>query len=538
LRRVIGPDLKRYQAGYRLDTTGWTVDLDEATRLVQTGQRCLDAGEPALAYAAARRAIGMLGYELLAGSPPADWLQRARVEHELTIRQARHLAWLSADAVGDHDQVRVLAQAAIADDSLDEAAYRALMLADYRSGERALALRAYARLADELDDQLGSAPDPATDKLHVAILRGVEIGPGTAVSGSHRLRPPRSLVGRDDVLDRAAALWRDVAAGTGQSLVVTGVPGSGRTAVLNEIVRHARSTGGVVLATECSAGTRGLVLHPIAAALRSYCATAHSETVLAAIAGFEDVACDLVPELARWVRADPVFQPTRLVEAIVQFVARLAADQPVLVAIDDVGQADGLTLSALTVLRNRLADAPVAVVATADLGQVPPSFRAVPAVRLGPLSRTDTAHVAERLRLGPLAGVVHTLTAGNPRFVVEALQAAHQGAGLTGELPPQLVGPALARIERAGAGMVDALTAIAALGPRFTGPQAGRVLPGGGMAILRRALTAGLLVADGDHLAFESELLRAAVCTATPAPLRSVAGFDADACVPAVAAAA
>jgi hypothetical protein len=122
--------------------------------------------------------------------------------------------------------------------------------------------------------------------------------------------------------------------------------------------------------------------------------------------------------------------------------------------------------------------------------------------------------------------------------VVEALQAGRQGADLAAELPPRLVELALDRIDRAGSEVRDGLTAIAALGPKFAAVDALRLLPDRGFAVLHRAVAAGLLVADGEHLKFESEMLRTALCAATPSPLRQVLGLSAGLCVPAIAGAA
>jgi DNA-binding SARP family transcriptional activator len=531
LRRCIGPDLRRFEDGYRLDTGRWTVDLDEAVQLVDTSGRRLDSGQPALADAAARRAVSLLSLELLAGTQPADWLARARVEHEALIRRARHLAWRAADALGDHDRARAFAEAAIAGDSLDETAYRQLMLAHCRSGEPALALRTYARLADELAEQLGASPAPATEDLHLAILRGVKPAVHRAAPAPV-VRRNRTLVGRDTILDQIEDLWHEAVAGNGRSLLVCGTAGSGRTAVLTEAVRHARATGGAVLSAACSRSTQDLPLHPIAAALRSYCSTAHPEMVRRSLTGFEDAICQLVPDLAESVLTargpglHPVLRRTRLVEAIVQFVARLSTEQPVLVALDDIGHADQLTLSAVATLQQRLTHAPVAVVATVEAGTPLDGFSALRTLRLEPLSRTAITELAQRAHLGHLAADVHALTGGHTRFVVDALRAAQQGATLD-QLPSSLTAAALERIERAGAEVVDALAKLAALGPRFTGVDAVQLLPAGGLAQIRRALAAGLLVADDNYLAFESELLRASLYLATPTPLRPALGLTA-----------
>jgi hypothetical protein len=548
LRRVLGTDLQRIADGYRLDTTRWSVDVDEGCQLVHSGERRLAAGETTLADATARRAVDLLTGDLLAGSMPTDWLARAGIEHEALIRRARHLAMRTSCAVGHHQRTQALAHAAIASDPLDESAYRALMLAHHRNGEPALALRAYVRLRQELEEHLGSSPDRRTEGFHLAILKGLDPEPRPVVPPSSRTtasRQPRRLVGRDEILDRTAALWREVASGTFQSLVVRGVPGSGRSALLGQICRHARVTGGAVLSVVCSAETKDLQLHPFAHALGSYCATARPDRVRAAATGYEDVLCELVPELAELLQPDghrrnsrSILTQTLLVDGITKFVGTLSSQQPVLLALDDLDHADELTGSALAAMRHRLAGSAVAMIVVADTGCLLQPFATWPTHCLRPLSLQATTTLAERLHLGHLAEAVHALTAGHPRFVVEALQAGRQGADLAAELPPRLVELALDRIDRAGSEVRDGLTAIAALGPKFAAVDALRLLPDRGFAVLHRAVAAGLLVADGEHLKFESEMLRTALCAATPSPLRQVLGLSAGLCVPAIAGAA
>src|SRR5215211_1274764 len=104
LRAVLGPAAVagdrqgwRFVAGPRVE-----VDLDEAERLTAEATARL-AGEPALALAAAERALTLLGRgPFLADEPDADWAQPPRREAEQLTSSARHLAWDAALAVGDH----------------------------------------------------------------------------------------------------------------------------------------------------------------------------------------------------------------------------------------------------------------------------------------------------------------------------------------------------------------------------------------------------------------------------------------------------
>jgi DNA-binding SARP family transcriptional activator len=196
LRAVLGPDAIaggrdgwRFVAGPRL-----TVDLDDAERLVAEAEGRL-AGEPALALAAAQRALDLLGRgPVLAEEPDADWAEPSRRAAERLAVHARQAAWRAALAVGDQGGALAHAEAALGADPLDEAAHRAAMLAHLRAGEPAAALAAYERLRATLADELGTDPAPDTQALHLAILRGAPAAAGEVASGAAAAPRPRAQV--------------------------------------------------------------------------------------------------------------------------------------------------------------------------------------------------------------------------------------------------------------------------------------------------------------------------------------------------------
>jgi DNA-binding SARP family transcriptional activator len=186
LRAVLGPDAIagdrqgwRFVAGGRVE-----IDLDEAERLAGEAEARL-AGEPALALAAAERALDLLGRgPFLADEPDADWAVPARREAERLTARARRLAWDAALAVADHARALDHARAAATADPLDEAAWRALMTAQVAAGAPAAALAAYEQLRATLADELGTDPAPETQALHLSI-------PGASRPRGPRPRPPR-----------------------------------------------------------------------------------------------------------------------------------------------------------------------------------------------------------------------------------------------------------------------------------------------------------------------------------------------------------
>ena len=91
-----------------------------------------------------------------------DWLlierQRLRQLYERALGSLMSQA-LSAD---NHEQAGASARQLLALDSLNEAAYRALMQVHAQEGQSALALKLYEGLRDRLRDQLGVRPEPDT----------------------------------------------------------------------------------------------------------------------------------------------------------------------------------------------------------------------------------------------------------------------------------------------------------------------------------------------------------------------------------------
>lgn len=155
--------------GYRLAPT-IAVDLQQAATLVdRAGVQLADRSDTTLATAVA--ALQLLAQDtVLPEYPDADWARPARDWHANLLRRARTIAARSAVAVGHPDLAIAIADAAIRDDPLDEAAYRALMVAHLAADDPVHAVRAYQRLRRSLDHELGLHPTPATQHLLVHVL--------------------------------------------------------------------------------------------------------------------------------------------------------------------------------------------------------------------------------------------------------------------------------------------------------------------------------------------------------------------------------
>mgnify|MGYP001465316065 CR=1 FL=1 len=133
---------------------------------VAAGLALLDAGEHARGAAVLAEALALYLGDYLPEALYDDW---AAAERErllaLYLRGADRLA-AALLAQGRYDEAAELSLGMLARDRCHERAYRLLMLAQARQGNRALALRAYQRCAEALRDELGVEPSPETADLY------------------------------------------------------------------------------------------------------------------------------------------------------------------------------------------------------------------------------------------------------------------------------------------------------------------------------------------------------------------------------------
>ncbi|HEY3007230.1 MAG TPA: AAA family ATPase [Micromonosporaceae bacterium] len=242
-----------------------------------------------------------------------------------------------------------------------------------------------------------------------------------------------SLVGRDAELSRLRRAVGDAAAGTGALVLVTGEVGIGKTSLLAAAAarpdapttvwgscRDGPGVPGLWAWVEVLRGCRDEGLLPEAR---------HDESTARALGIVEPDAS--TPDPDRFAVFDAVGRTLR----------RVAAEQPLLVVLDDLHRADPGTLRLLRFLVPDLVRSRLLVVGAYRDDEAPPEVRplldglAASAIVL-PLRRFDeeqTAALLARLpgaRVGPeRAAAIYERTAGNPFL---AIQLAHLGPDATG----------------------------------------------------------------------------------------------------------
>ena len=344
--------------------------------------------------------------------------------------------------------------------------------------------------------------------------------------------PAAGVVGRSGEL---AALRRFVAVaarGPG-ALVLSGAAGAGKTTLWEAGCDLARNQGRLVLAARARDAEAALSFVGIGDLLDGV-----DRAVIEALPAPQRAALDVVLLEAEPDDAPPA-GPRVLGVALLNVVRLLAAEAPVLVAVDDAQWLDPETASALAFVGRRVDRLPVRLLAAERTGTGTPYAAPEGArrVTVGPLGSGSLGRLLrERLGLGLRRSKLQELermSQGNPLFALEVGRVLVRDGvpGPSEPLPhPGVVDDLIAaRLEALPAGVRRALLAVALSGdPRRT--EFAALL---GEDTLDDALGAGVLAADGDRLRAAHPLLAAAAATsATPAQRRAVhadlAGSSAD----------
>ena len=265
-----------------------------------------------------------------------------------------------------------------------------------------------------------------------------------------------TLFEREAELGALEALLGDAAAGRGGVAVVEGPAGIGKTALLSAAVRGAPRLGMRALVARAAELERDF---PFVRQLLEAPVLGAPANARAALLDGPARRSGAVLDLDGAGTEET--EPSAAVHGLFWLVANLAAEQPLLLAVDDVQWADEPSLRLLTYVARRLEALPIAVVATLRSGEPLAGTLdavlgdpAVRRVRLQPLGPDGVAALVEA-RLGApadpeLVDACRERTGGNPFLLAEltAELAAAPGAitaGRLSELVPERVSAAIRR---------------------------------------------------------------------------------------------
>ena len=242
LRKVLDPPdtLVTQSGGYMLRANPGDIDVHRFEENLERGRQANAAGTPAEALAELDSALDLWRGPALAdvADEPFLHVEAQRLEElRLTALEERFDARL---ALGEHHRLVAELDALVQRHPLRERPRAQLMLALYRSGRQAEALRVYADARRALVDELGLEPGPELQQLEQSILRQ---DPSLAA-------PRRVRLGRRGRI--AALLTVAAAIVAGVAILVTGAGGSGADSArpFNAVALVSARTGKVLDRTD------------------------------------------------------------------------------------------------------------------------------------------------------------------------------------------------------------------------------------------------------------------------------------------------
>jgi predicted ATPase/DNA-binding SARP family transcriptional activator len=258
------PLLATRDGGYALDVPPGHIDVRAFEQLLARGRRLL-AGSPEPASRLLAEALALWRGPALSGIEQAFAREAADRWEELRLECVE--AQIEAElALGHHAEVVARLEELVARHPFRERLCAHLMVALYRCGRQADALRASRTLRRTLAAELGVEPGPEVQRMERSVLRhsgdlGVPVAPS---AGTSLPAPFNTFVGRVREREAIAAL-----VGTHRLVTLTGAGGSGKTRLAAEVLRQraARGTEDAWLIDLAPLRTPALLGETVAAAL-------------------------------------------------------------------------------------------------------------------------------------------------------------------------------------------------------------------------------------------------------------------------------
>ncbi len=344
-----------------------------------------------------------------------------------------------------------------------------------REAPEALAELVARLLAKRPGDRIGYAGDVAgaLDAIGTSIAKP----PKTPSIRAYLYRP--ALAGRArDVAAIAPAIDALVRARRGGLVLVSGESGAGKTRLASEIARGAARDGAIVCSGRAVA--RGAPLHALGPLLTAIADVGHEDERVARVLGSTGrLLAPYAPAIADLPllqaspeppRLPPEAARARVIDALHEALHAFAVRAPALIVLDDLHEADDLTLAFLAshAARDHAGDGLLILGAYRTEERSPEldelARRALHCA-LGGLDREGVATMAASMLATPdpplkLVDFLIDHTAGNPLFVAEYLRAmsAHDGDPILTKAPRSLT----AIVERRLASLSDAARSVVA----------------------------------------------------------------------------
>ena len=317
------------------------------------------------------------------------------------------------------------------------------------------------------------------------------------------------LVGRAEELSLVASLLKDAKKGTGQTLIVSGEGGVGKTRILTAAAEKAVTDGWNVVIGRAYAVETGIPYALFSDALLPLLKKLEPGTLSVLTRGGTSELAYLFPALGlpgdrdrTSASAEPTDLKSRLLWNFTQFLGRLAARQPLCIVLENLQWADASSLELLHFVARQIGTYPIALLVSYNEAErdINPILRtteqslvglgvATPC-RLEPLTPGDVAQMLEE-RFGvdgsdvrQFSALLYGWTRGNPFFVEETLKWLVESDVLREEngrwvgweveslqLPPTVRDAVAARVTRLTPAARDLANLAAVVGTRLTFDQ-------------------------------------------------------------------
>jgi tetratricopeptide (TPR) repeat protein len=257
------------------------------------------------------------------------------------------------------------------------------------------------------------------------------------------------MVGRSAEFQAMRQYWSSASQGQAQLVLLSGEPGVGKTRLANEFIAYARLQGSAVLQGGCYEYEASIPYLPLAEALREWASAQPEGRLRERLGGLAAELARLAPEIENRLGPTPPNPPLppeeerlRLYDYFARFLQGLAAENGLLLFVDDLHWADRGTLSMLHYLLRRLRGERVLLLA---------AYREIELDRAHPLAAAlvewnrERGVALTRLQLGRLslkdcqallgvlfgqqevseefAQAIFRETEGNPFFIEEVIKA-------------------------------------------------------------------------------------------------------------------
>jgi predicted ATPase/DNA-binding SARP family transcriptional activator len=488
LRRVLREGrspvrIETQPGGYRLEVARRELDVLVAEAVIAEARAAALRGDHNAAVARYRRAESLWRGPSLDGfaAEPFAMAEAARLDE---LRRVVFEERVDEElAMGHHADLVGELEAAIVREPLRERRWGQLMVALYRSGRQADALRAYQRVRTTLSDELGLEPGTELRSLETAIITGdaaldvpafsVHVAPLPSAFVPSAGQP---FVGRKSELDHLEALFHEVVdSGARRLVVIAGEPGIGKSRLAAKLAVDARANGALVAYGRSDEGLEA-PFQPFVEALEQLVAATDIDVLLASLGVRARRLTPLLPGLqadepsSAEPSDDPAAARYELFDAIDAVLEFVSASAPVVFVLDDLHWADSTSLLLLRYLARSPRQARVLTVGTyrlTELGPSHPLTECLADLRSG--GRVDTlvlpglndSEIAELLHAwrGEAAprdfvAALHDQTDGNPFFVEEMMRHLTEDGAMTitGVIPEgvrDVIGRRLSRLSSA-----------------------------------------------------------------------------------------